>query len=68
MWTRFIGNETTHNNGTIVFCVVRQSQCDFDFDNPIFSSERMLYKDCNRKGSVEKISGRESQGFGAKAT
>jgi hypothetical protein len=31
-------------------------------DKPIFSSERMLYKDYYRKGSVEKISGRESQG------
>jgi hypothetical protein len=30
----------------------------------IFSSERLLHKDYNRKGSVEKknISGRESQG------
>jgi hypothetical protein len=32
--------------------------------NPIFSSERMLHKDYDRKGSVEKIkiSGRECQG------
>jgi hypothetical protein len=29
---------------------------------PIFSSERMLHKANYRKGSVEKISGRESQG------
>jgi hypothetical protein len=30
---------------------------------PIFSSERMLHKDYNHKGSVEKeISGLESQG------
>jgi hypothetical protein len=31
-------------------------------DKPIFSSERMLRKDYDRKDSVEKISGRESQG------
>jgi hypothetical protein len=32
-------------------------------DNPIFSSERMLHKDYNRKCSVEnKICSRESQG------
>jgi hypothetical protein len=31
--------------------------------NPIFSSERVLHKDYDRKGSVEKkVSGRESQG------
>jgi hypothetical protein len=29
---------------------------------PILSSERMLHKDYERKGSVEKISGRESRG------
>jgi hypothetical protein len=29
---------------------------------PHFSSERTLHKDYGRKGSVEKISGRESQG------
>jgi hypothetical protein len=32
-------------------------------DTPIFSSERMLYKDYDHKGSVEKkIAGHESQG------
>jgi hypothetical protein len=31
-------------------------------DNPIFSSERMLHEDYDRKDAVEKISGRESQG------
>jgi hypothetical protein len=31
-------------------------------ENPIFSSERMLHKDCYYKGSVEKISGRGSEG------
>jgi hypothetical protein len=33
-------------------------------DKPIFSSERMLQRDYDRKGSVgkKKISGRESQG------
>jgi hypothetical protein len=31
-------------------------------DKSIFSSERMLYKDSGRKGSVKKNSGRESQG------
>jgi hypothetical protein len=31
-------------------------------DKPIFSSERMLHKDYYRKGSVEKLTGRESQG------
>jgi hypothetical protein len=33
------------------------------YDRPILSSERRLYKDYDRKGSVEKkIDGRESQG------
>jgi hypothetical protein len=31
-------------------------------DKSILTSERMLHKDCDRKGSVEKNSGRESQG------
>jgi hypothetical protein len=31
-------------------------------DKPTFSSERMLHKDYDRKCSVEKISGSESQG------
>jgi hypothetical protein len=31
-------------------------------DNPIFSSERMLHKENDGKGLVEKISGREPQG------
>jgi hypothetical protein len=31
-------------------------------DISIFSSERMLHKNYDRKGSVEKISGRELQG------
>jgi hypothetical protein len=31
-------------------------------DKPIFSSERMLHMDYYRKVSVEKISGRKSQG------
>jgi hypothetical protein len=31
-------------------------------DRPILSSERTLYKDYNRKYSVEKIDGLESQG------
>jgi hypothetical protein len=31
-------------------------------DKPIFSSESVLRKDFDSKGSVEKISGRESQG------
>jgi hypothetical protein len=31
-------------------------------DRPILSSERMLHKDYDRKGSVEKINGRGSQG------
>jgi hypothetical protein len=30
-------------------------------DKPNFSSERVLHKDYDRKGSVEKISGRRSQ-------
>jgi hypothetical protein len=34
----------------------------FTTDQPIFSSKTILYKDYYRKGSVEKISGRESQG------
>jgi hypothetical protein len=29
---------------------------------PVLSSERKLHKDYDRKGSVEKVSGRESQG------
>jgi hypothetical protein len=33
-------------------------------DRPILSSERMLYKDYNRKCSVEKNTGRGSQGAG----
>jgi hypothetical protein len=33
------------------------------WDNPTFSSERILLKDYDHKGSVEKkISGRDSQG------
>jgi hypothetical protein len=38
-------------------------------DNPILSSERMLYKDYYRKGSVEKkkkVSGRGLKGLDAK--
>jgi hypothetical protein len=31
-------------------------------DNPIFSSDRMLHKVYDRKGSVEIISGREYEG------
>jgi hypothetical protein len=31
-------------------------------DEPVFSSKRMLYRDYELMGSVEKISGRESQG------
>jgi hypothetical protein len=31
-------------------------------DKPIFSLERMLRKDYDGKGSVEEISGRDSQG------
>jgi hypothetical protein len=34
-------------------------------DKPIFSSERVLHEDYYRKGSVEKISGRGSQGHDA---
>jgi hypothetical protein len=30
-------------------------------EKPILSSERILHKDYDRKGSVEKISGREPQ-------
>jgi hypothetical protein len=33
-------------------------------DKPSFSSERVLHKDYDSKGSVEKISGRESQELG----
>jgi hypothetical protein len=36
--------------------------CIFIRDKPIFSSERMSYKDYYRKSSVEKISDRGSQG------
>jgi hypothetical protein len=36
--------------------------CPFIRDKPIFSSERILHKAYCRKGSVEKISGRGSQG------
>jgi hypothetical protein len=31
-------------------------------DKPVFSSDKMLHKDYDRKGSVEKISGLELQG------
>jgi hypothetical protein len=31
-------------------------------DSPVLSLERMLHKEFNRKGSVQKITGRESQG------
>jgi hypothetical protein len=37
-------------------------QSIFIRDSPIFSSERRLHKEYYRKGSVEKIFGRESQG------
>jgi hypothetical protein len=36
--------------------------CRIRYVRSIFSSERMLHKDYYRKGSVEKTSGRESQG------
>jgi hypothetical protein len=40
-----------------------ERQSIFIRDAFIFSSERMLHKDCDHKGSVaKKISGRESQG------
>jgi hypothetical protein len=55
------------------FCVVQKEEfaitCTLDErpsifirDKPVFSSERMLHKDYYRKSSVEKISGRGSQG------
>jgi hypothetical protein len=48
--------------GSGVFCWVRSEAISQGPTGPIFSSERMLHKDYERKDSVEKIYGRESQG------
>jgi hypothetical protein len=51
---------------SLTCCVIRtldERPSIFIRDKPIFSSERMLHKDYNRKCSVDKkISGREPQG------
>jgi hypothetical protein len=45
-----------------VKCTLDERPSIFVRDSPIFSSETVLHKDYDRKGSVEKISDRESQG------
>jgi hypothetical protein len=42
-------------------CFVVRAEATFIRDKPIFSSERMLQKDCYPKGSLKRICGHESQ-------